>query len=270
MLALIAERVTGQPFPSLVEERVCAPAGMHATAFLRSDALPGRAAVGYLDSSPGSRTNVLHLPVIGSGDGGIYTTLSDIHRLWEALRANRIVHPGFLQKMWEPRSDVPKEGGRYGLGFWLHATGPAVLLEGSDAGGSFRTMYAPDQCTFTVISNVSNGAWTVAGDSSVRFSWTVSVCLPGRVALDADDRDRRDPVPLPLPLQAGTQRLRRHLRGQIGMRLHCGFDDVVRLSGDALQILHDVDAVRGLLHLPGLEAGNEEIGSLVQGGKISG
>jgi CubicO group peptidase (beta-lactamase class C family) len=164
VLALIAERVTGQPFPSLVEGRVCAPAGMHATAFLRSDALPGRAAVGYLDSSPGSRTNVLHLPVIGSGDGGIYTTPSDIHRLWEAVagephHASRLPSEdvGAAQRCSEGRP-------RYGLGFWLHATGPAVLLEGSDAGVSFRSMYAPDQCTFTGISNVSNGAWTVAGE----------------------------------------------------------------------------------------------------------
>jgi CubicO group peptidase (beta-lactamase class C family) len=164
VLALIAERVSGQSFQSLVEERVCAPAGMHDTAFLRSDALPGRAAVGYLDASTGSRTNVFHLPVVGTGDGGIYTTLSDMHRFWEALRAGRIVRPRSVQMMWEPRSDVPDEGRRYGQGFWLHATGPGVLLEGSDAGVSFRSMSVADQCTFTVISNVSNGAWTVAGE----------------------------------------------------------------------------------------------------------
>jgi CubicO group peptidase (beta-lactamase class C family) len=86
VLALIAERVSGRSFQSLVEERVCAPAGMH------------------------------------------------------------------------------DEGRGYGLGFWLDATGPAVLLEGSDAGVSFRSMFGPDECAFTVISNVSNGAWTVAGE----------------------------------------------------------------------------------------------------------
>jgi hypothetical protein len=42
-----------------------------------ADALPGRAAVGYLDASTGSRTNVFHLPVVVSGDGGIYTTVSN-------------------------------------------------------------------------------------------------------------------------------------------------------------------------------------------------
>jgi CubicO group peptidase (beta-lactamase class C family) len=164
VLALIAERVSGQSFRSLIEERVCAPAGIHDTAFLRSDTLPGQAAVGYLDASSESRTNVFHLPVVGSGDGGIYTTVSDMHRFWEALRASRIVHPRYVQMMWEPRSDVPSEGRRYGLGFWLDAAGPAVLIEGSDAGVSFRSMLVPDQCTFTVISNISNGAWTVAGE----------------------------------------------------------------------------------------------------------
>ena len=137
---------------------------MHDTAFLRSDALPARAAVGYLDASSGSRTNVFHLPVVGSGDGGIYTTVSDMHRFWDALLTGRTVNPRSVQMMWEPRSDVPNEGRRYGLGFWLAETGPGVLLEGSDAGVSFRSMCVPDRCAFTVISNVSNGAWTVAGE----------------------------------------------------------------------------------------------------------
>src|SRR5213593_4738058 len=48
VLALIAERTSGVPFHELVRRRVCEPAGMHDTQFLRSDELPGRAALGYL------------------------------------------------------------------------------------------------------------------------------------------------------------------------------------------------------------------------------
>ena len=40
VLALIAERVSGVPFHELVVERVCEPAGMPDTEFLRSDKLP--------------------------------------------------------------------------------------------------------------------------------------------------------------------------------------------------------------------------------------
>ena len=48
VLALIAERTSGIPFHELVRTRVCEPAGMADTEFLRSDELPGRAALGYL------------------------------------------------------------------------------------------------------------------------------------------------------------------------------------------------------------------------------
>src|SRR5918994_6014499 len=49
LLALIAERVTGRTYHDLVRELVCSPAGMADTGFLRSDALPGRAALGYVE-----------------------------------------------------------------------------------------------------------------------------------------------------------------------------------------------------------------------------
>jgi CubicO group peptidase (beta-lactamase class C family) len=83
VLALIAERSSGTPFHELVVQRVCEPAGMVDTEFLRSDELPGRASLGYL-AEDGPRTNVFHLPVRGSGDGGIYTTAADVSALWTA------------------------------------------------------------------------------------------------------------------------------------------------------------------------------------------
>jgi CubicO group peptidase (beta-lactamase class C family) len=79
VLALLAERASGTSFHDLVDTHVCRPAGMRDTAFLRSDELPGRAALGYLANG---RTNVFHLPVRGSGDGGAYTTLDDVDRFW--------------------------------------------------------------------------------------------------------------------------------------------------------------------------------------------
>lgn len=159
VLALIAERVSGVPFHDLVRSRVCEPAGMADTAFLRSDELPGRAALGYL-SDVGLRTNVLHLPVRGSGDGGIYSTAADISSLWRAFFAGRIVSPAWVVEMVRPRSDAPRESKRYGLGFWLHALTDAVILEGSDAGASFRSTHDPtSKSTHTVISNTTEGAW---------------------------------------------------------------------------------------------------------------
>jgi CubicO group peptidase (beta-lactamase class C family) len=161
VLALIAERVSGVPFPDLVSARVCTPAGMHDTAFLRSDELPARAAVGYL-AIDGLRSNVLHLPVRGTGDGGIYSTVADVHSFWPALFAGRIVSAEWVKEMTRPRSTADSDSARYGMGFWLHATSDVVWLEGYDAGVSFRTTHEPaTNLTHTVIANWSDGAWPI-------------------------------------------------------------------------------------------------------------
>jgi CubicO group peptidase (beta-lactamase class C family) len=125
LLALLAERASGVDFHQLVHTLVCEPAGMVDTAFLRSDELPGSAARGYL-SVDGLRTNVFHLPVLGNGDGGIYSTVADLSAFWHSLLAGRIVSPERVAEMVRPRSVWPEECRRYGLGFHLHATGDAV------------------------------------------------------------------------------------------------------------------------------------------------
>jgi CubicO group peptidase (beta-lactamase class C family) len=161
VLALIAERASGVPFHELIGQRVCEPAGMTGTAFLRSDELPERTALGYLHIDGAWRTNVFHLPVRGSGDGGIYTTVADIRSLWSALFAGAIVSSDWVNEMVRPRSDAGTM--RYGLGFWLDSSTDVVILEGMDAGVSFRSVHDPRSAsTSTVISNTTDGAWPIA------------------------------------------------------------------------------------------------------------
>jgi len=161
VLALIAERAAGVRFHELVGQRVCEPAGMRNTAFLRSDELPGRAAVGYLDAD-GPRTNVFHLPVRGSGDGGVYTTVADVSALWQAFFDGRIVPADWVVEMVRPRSATADGRRRYGLGFWLAGEGDAVSLTGADAGVSFRSVHDPArELTHTTISNTTD-TWQVS------------------------------------------------------------------------------------------------------------
>jgi CubicO group peptidase (beta-lactamase class C family) len=162
VLALLAERASGVPFHDLVDQRVCRPAGMTDTSFLRSDELPGRAAVGYLDDD-GLRTNVLHLPVRGNGDGGIYTTAADVHGFWDGVFAGAIISPDTVAEMMRSRSEVPEPSMRYGLGFWLYESTGAVSLHGFDAGVGFVSVRERSQrFTYTVLSNKSRGAWPVS------------------------------------------------------------------------------------------------------------
>lgn len=161
VLALIAERVGGMPFRELVRQRVCEKAGMRDTEFLRSDELPGGCALGYLEVDGTWRSNVFHLPVRGSGDGGIYSTAADFSSFWRALFAGRIVTEDWVCEMVRPRSEA-SDARRYGLGFWLHASSEIVMLEGCDAGVSFRSTHDPRSgLTHTVISNTSDGAWPI-------------------------------------------------------------------------------------------------------------
>jgi CubicO group peptidase (beta-lactamase class C family) len=159
VLALLAERASGIPFHDLVDERVCRPAGMTATAFLRSDEPAGAVALGYLDDD-GLRTNVMHLPVRGNGDGGIYTTAADVHALWNALFGGKIVSLHTVTEMMRPRSETGEPATSYGLGFWLATSIDAVSLRGGDAGVGFASYHQPDGgFTATVLCNQTRGCW---------------------------------------------------------------------------------------------------------------
>lgn len=162
VLAILAERAASQPYHDLVHQRVCQTAGLADTAFLRNDESHERLAEHYLSDS-GLRTNVLHLPVAGVGDGGIASTAQDLHAFWQALFTGRVVNADLVAQLTQVRTEQAAEARSYGLGFWLEHGGPAVFLEGYDAGVSFRSVHDPSSgVTATVMSNTSDGAWPVA------------------------------------------------------------------------------------------------------------
>jgi len=135
---------------------------MSDTAFLRSDELPGRAALGYVHVDGAWRTNVFHLPVRGSGDGGAYTTAADVATFWRGLFAGAIVREETLAEMVRKRSEASADRG-YGLGYWLPADGRGVLLVGSDSGVAFRSAHDPDRgATWTLLSNTGKGMSAIA------------------------------------------------------------------------------------------------------------
>ncbi|MGW9029385.1 serine hydrolase domain-containing protein [Streptomyces sp. NPDC055722] len=161
LLALLAERASGIGYHDLVRDRVLRPAGLTRTDFLRSDELPADAAVGYLPIDGVDRSNIFHLPVLATGDGGIHSTAADISTFWRALFAGAIVDS--VADVVRPRYDVPDKSRRYGLGFWLSQSTDTVILAGWDAGVSFKSTHDPHTgTTHTVLSNTSPGAWPLA------------------------------------------------------------------------------------------------------------
>lgn len=65
--------------------------------------------------------------------------------------------------MLHPRSDVPEEGMRCGLGVFLDPSRDVAMLVGGDAGVSFRSVHDPAaDLTHTTIGNTSSGAGRVS------------------------------------------------------------------------------------------------------------
>ncbi len=159
MLALAIERSTGSRYHDEVRRRVFEPASMEATDFLRSDRLPSGTALGYLADG---RTNVFHLPVIGTGDGGAYTTAPDMMRFWDTLFAGRIVDHSLVARMTTATGQASQDR-TYGLGFWIGHDRTTVQLEGMDAGVSLRSGSNPKTgLCHCIIANNSSDVWPLA------------------------------------------------------------------------------------------------------------
>ncbi len=159
VLALIAERASGTGYHDLVRTRVLEPSATTRSGFFRSDSLPFDTATGYLDVDD-DRSNVFHLPILGGGDGGMYTTAADTHLIWTALLEGRLVSPSMVEQLLSVQAQVPDYAGGYGFGFWLHRSEGRLLptMQGEDAGVSFRSRHV-DGVTRTVLSSTADGAW---------------------------------------------------------------------------------------------------------------
>ncbi|MCW5950784.1 MAG: beta-lactamase family protein [Propionibacteriaceae bacterium] len=160
VLSIVLERMLGQPLASIIASRVFEPAGMRDTAFLEMDALPGDVARGYLGAD-GLRSNVLILPVVATGDGGVHTSAADMTVFWRALHAGRIVPVEWVARMTEPLNWEPEEELHYGLG--CYSRPPAAVMIGMDAGVSFWSLHDHTRdLTCTVLANTAYAAWPMA------------------------------------------------------------------------------------------------------------
>lgn len=169
MLAGIVAKASGMRFVEYVSE-ILVQVKMTNSGFFRLDQLPGNTAIGYVELEEGYRSNVFGLPIIGCGDGGMFTTLDDMYIFWEALYNGDIISKELVELFIEPfikESDEEDEQTYYGHGVWMYAPDKKrqeLYIEGCDAGVSFRSGLIHDKdIVYTVISNTTEGAWDIVG-----------------------------------------------------------------------------------------------------------
>jgi D-alanyl-D-alanine carboxypeptidase len=164
LLGAVLEQVTGQPFPEAVAERVFRPAGMDATAYLRSDEANPDVAVGYPPQEGDGpwRSNIFSVPVIGGGDGGGHSTVGDLDRFLRAIGSGDLLGPEVTALMLEPHAAVD-EGWAMGYGLFMGPMG-GFGHGGGDPGVETGARYLPEPDIAWVILCNGEGAFETAWD----------------------------------------------------------------------------------------------------------
>lgn len=167
MLAGIVAKVSGMRYVSFVEA-ILEEIGMNNSGFYPLNRLASNTAIGYVELEDGYRSNVFNLPIVGGGDGGMYTTVEDMYIFWSALFSGTIISKELLEAFIEPyikESDDDDDTTYYGHGIWMNVNNGKrshLYIEGCDAGISFRSgILHEEQIEYTVISNTTGGAWGI-------------------------------------------------------------------------------------------------------------
>jgi len=161
LLGLIIEAVTTMSYHDYVKTHILEPMNMERTGFYASDNLPHNTALGYYEG----RANTLLSPIIGSSDGGIYTTADEMAQFWQGLFNGSMLSTEMLaqmttihsQKEWSPHIIE-----RFGLGIIIKEVNgtPIYGHGGSEAGISFITLHCPKTYKITTIfENTENDIW---------------------------------------------------------------------------------------------------------------
>ena len=164
LLGLVIEALSGESYADFIQREILERCGMCESGFFAMDRLPERVATGYLDGDAGWRSNIYHLPVVGASDGGAYATVGDIHKLWQAFFADRILSRDLREVFLTSAAPAATQGPHafYGHGIWMHREPGAVpeyYIVGLDAGVSFVSKWTHDGARMvTVMSNTTHGA----------------------------------------------------------------------------------------------------------------
>jgi len=120
VLGKVIEVVTKQDYFDYVREHLSKPAGMVSTDAYELDRVNPNLAVGYQrefrdDGTKMFRNNIFMHVMRGGPAGGGYSTVEDLVRFAEALKAGKLVSPATFELMTSPKPEVNSP--EYGYGF---------------------------------------------------------------------------------------------------------------------------------------------------------
>lgn len=167
LLAMIIEQITGMEFDQYLKKNVFDVCGMKNTGYYELDRLPAKCAQNYIYSKESNsyHTNIFSVDVKGTGAGGAFTTVEDIHNFWEGLIQYHLLSEEMTLQMITKQSGdgIDFEEGNYGYGMWLlpiYEGEYEPYFQGCDPGVSFLSEYSPKNHMISVIiSNYCDNVW---------------------------------------------------------------------------------------------------------------
>jgi CubicO group peptidase (beta-lactamase class C family) len=166
VLGKVIEVASGQDYFAYVREHVAKPAGMTSTDAYELDRVNKNLAVGYEPEGEGAnghvyRNNLYQHVIRGGPAGGGYSTVGDLTRFAEALKAGKLVSAASVRLLTTPKPELNSPD--YGFGFAIDEGGRIVGHSGGFPGiNSQLDIYVGEDYTFAVMSNYGGGAQPIA------------------------------------------------------------------------------------------------------------
>jgi len=165
MLGMLIEKIEGEPFYKVFEDKIFNPLGLTMTKFAAEDHIPHRTVRGYIDMY--SNLQVIESTYFSgwdyyTADGGLISNPYDMNVFFRALMNGQIINSNSLNEMltWKISKEPDPEFFpiSYGLGIFKIETDKGIAyMHSGDAVGYYANMlYFPDDNTTIVYAVNSN------------------------------------------------------------------------------------------------------------------
>jgi len=162
LLGIVVELVSGKNYEDYLAEALFRPAGMIRTGYLRPKFVKTDLAVGYRDGERWGTAMDRPWTSDGPGwhlraNGGVLSTLGDMHRWVRALQADTVLNEAARKKYFAPHvREYPEGKTYYGYGWVTEKTGRGTTLVWHNGGNGIYNAYAgfePENGVVIIVSS---------------------------------------------------------------------------------------------------------------------
>ncbi|HMI56539.1 MAG TPA: serine hydrolase domain-containing protein [Gemmatimonadaceae bacterium] len=168
LLGLIVQRASGMPFPRFLHDRIFAPLHMDSTvAYVKGESTVPQRAYGYTGDSSGHFTRTDQSSTSATlGDGGIYTSVTDMVKWSDALDHATLVDAATMHRAWSPTTLTNGKESGYGYGWFVATVNGELQLRHHGESTGFTNgilKYPRRDLTIIVLTNRTGGVpWDIA------------------------------------------------------------------------------------------------------------